>query len=348
MILNSKIKVLIVDDSALVRQTLKKELEKNPIIDITGAAPDAYFARDMIAKNKPDVILLDIEMPRMDGITFLRKLMQSYPIPTIIVSSLTRQNTELALEAMRCGAVDVISKPSEAYSVDEVIPMLIEKIKMASLVNVQKIHKQATQTIPVVLPKITSFVATTNRILVIGSSTGGTVALEKLLPTLPKNIPGMLIVQHIPPGFSKTFADRLNTISDVRVKEAENGDSVVIGQVLIAPGNRHMYLKRDGARYEVRLGDEEPLFHQRPSVELLFNSVAEQAGKSAVGILLTGMGVDGAQGLLNMRNAGARTIAQDEASSVVWGMPGKAVELGAAEFVLPLNEIVPKALELLK
>jgi len=346
MILSNKTNIMIVDDSALVRRVLSKELMKCPNFEVIGTAPDPYVARDMIAKKKPDVMLLDIEMPRMDGITFLRKMMQSLPIPTIIVSSLAQQGSTLALEAMRCGAVDVVTKPCEAYSIEEVIPLLIEKIKAAALVDVKKLQKQAATTSA--FAKITSFTATTNRILVIGSSTGGTVALEKILPTFPRNCPGTLIVQHIPAGFSKTFADRLNTICDVHVKEAQNGDSVVNGQILIAPGNYHMWLKRDGGRYEVSIGGGEPLHYQRPCVEHLFNSTAEQAGKSAVGIILTGMGSDGAQGLLNMRNAGARTIAQDEASSVVWGMPGSAVKLNAAEFVLPLDKIVPKAMELLR
>ena len=348
MILNNKIKILIVDDSALVRRVLSRELEKYPFIDIMGMASDPYVARDMIAKAKPDVMLLDVEMPRMDGITFLRKMMQSLPIPTIIVSSLTQQNSQLALEAMRCGAVDVVTKPCEAYSIEEVIPLLAEKIRAAALVNVRKIQQQATTHISAVSQKITSFTATTNKILVIGSSTGGTVALERILPTLPVNSPAVLITQHIPAGFSRTFAERLNTICKVKVKEAQNGDSVVSGQVLIAPGNFHMWLKRDGGRYEVRVGGGEPLHYQRPAVEHLFNSAAEQAGKSAVGVILTGMGSDGAEGMLNMRKAGCRTIAQDEASSVVWGMPGAAVKIDAAEFVLPLDKILPKALELLR
>ncbi|MDR0304540.1 MAG: chemotaxis response regulator protein-glutamate methylesterase [Chitinispirillales bacterium] len=346
MILSNKIKVMIVDDSALVRRVLSRELEKCPVIEIINTAPDPYVAREMITKNKPDVMLLDIEMPRMDGITFLRKIMQNFPIPTIIVSSLAQQSSQLALEALRCGAVDVVTKPCEAYSIEEVIPLLIEKIKTAVLVNVKKIQIQTSSS--TAFAKITSFTATTNRILVIGSSTGGTVALERILPSLPKNAPGTLVVQHIPAGFSRTFAERLNTICDVTVKEAKDGDSVVTGQVLIAPGNYHMWLKRDGGRYEVKIGNGEPLHYQRPCVEHLFNSTAEQAGKSAVGVILTGMGGDGAEGLLKMKKAGARTIAQDEASSVVWGMPGSAVKLNAAEFVLPLDKIVPKAMELLK
>jgi two-component system chemotaxis response regulator CheB len=337
---------MIVDDSALVRRVLSRELEKCPVIEIINTAPDPYVAREMITKNKPDVMLLDIEMPRMDGITFLRKIMQNFPIPTIIVSSLAQQSSQLALEALRCGAVDVVTKPCEAYSIEEVIPLLIEKIKTAVLVNVKKIQIQTSSS--TAFAKITSFTATTNRILVIGSSTGGTVALERILPSLPKNAPGTLVVQHIPAGFSRTFAERLNTICDVTVKEAKDGDSVVTGQVLIAPGNYHMWLKRDGGRYEVKIGNGEPLHYQRPCVEHLFNSTAEQAGKSAVGVILTGMGGDGAEGLLKMKKAGARTIAQDEASSVVWGMPGSAVKLNAAEFVLPLDKIVPKAMELLK
>jgi len=340
-----KTRVLIVDDSALVRRVLSREIEKDPSFEIAGLAPDPYVARDIIAKEKPDVMILDIEMPRMDGITFLRKMMQSVPIPTIIVSSLAQQGSQLAIEAMRCGAVDVVTKPCEAYSIEEVIPDLIRKIKSAALVNVRKMQQQAGAS---AYAKITSFAATTNKILVIGSSTGGTVALERILPTFPVNCPGTLIVQHIPAGFSRSLAERLNTTCDARIKEAENGDSVVPGQVLIAPGGYHMWLKRDGGRYEVKVGGGDPVHYQRPAVEHLFNSTAEQAGKSAVGILLTGMGADGAEGLLKMRNAGAHTIAQDEATSVVWGMPGAAVKINAAEFVLPLDKIVPKALELLR
>ena len=340
-----KTRILIVDDSALVRRVLSRELEKETSFEIVGLAPDPYVARDIIAKDKPDVMILDIEMPRMDGITFLRKMMQSLPIPTIIVSSLAQKGSQIALEAMRCGAVEVVAKPCEAYSIEEVIPDLIRKIKSAAMVNVGKIQMQAGASS---FAKITSFTATTNKILVIGSSTGGTVALEKILPTLPRNCPGTLIVQHIPAGFSRSLAERLNTTCDVRIKEAENGDSVVPGQVLIAPGGYHMWLKRDGGRYEVKIGLGDPVHYQRPAVEHLFNSTAEQAGKSAVGIILTGMGADGAEGLLKMRNAGARTIAQDEATSVVWGMPGAAVKINAAEFILPLDKVIPKALDLLK
>lgn len=340
------IKVLIVDDSAVVRQVLSRELSKVSDIEVIGTASDPYFARDKILSCKPDVITLDIEMPRMDGLTFLKKLMAQYPIPVIIVSSLTQKGGEIAMEALECGAVDVICKPGAAYTVGNISSILIDQIRAASRINLSKLSNRSS---PAPIKPISySMTATTNKILAIGASTGGTTAIEHVLLSMPSNAPGIVIVQHMPEKFTKAFADRLNKICDIEVHEAQNGDSVIPGRALIAPGNHHMILRRSGARYFVELKDTPPVFHQRPSVEVLFNSVAMFAGKNAVGIILTGMGTDGAQGLLEMRKAGAVTIAQDQDSSVVWGMPGEAVKIGAADHVLPLDSIAEKALSIMK
>jgi two-component system, chemotaxis family, protein-glutamate methylesterase/glutaminase len=340
------IKVLIVDDSAVVRQVLSTELSKTADIEIVGTASDPYFARDKIRSCKPDVITLDIEMPRMDGLTFLKKLMAQYPIPVIIVSSLTQKGGEIAMEALECGAVDVICKPGAAYTVGNITSILSDQIRAASKINLGKLRSQCTSA--PVKPISYSMTATTNKILAIGASTGGTTAIERVLLSMPSNAPGIVIVQHMPEKFTKAFADRLNKICDIEVHEAQSGDTVIPGRALIAPGNHHMILRRSGARYFVELKDTPPVFHQRPSVEVLFNSVAMFAGKNAVGVILTGMGTDGAQGLLEMRKAGAVTIAQDQRSSVVWGMPGEAVKIEAADHVLPLDSIAEKVLSIMK
>ncbi len=333
------IKVLIVDDSAIVRSVLTREITAAGDMEVVGTAPDPFVAREMIARCRPDVITLDLEMPRMDGITFLKKLMEHFPVPVIIVSSLAPKNSEMALIAIECGAVDVVAKPGIAYSIDQVVPDLLAKIRAAALISVDKLRKQlSTRT------SRGSLTVTTNKIIAIGASTGGTRALELILPTLPRTCPGVLITQHMPAGFTKSFADRLNTLCDVDVKEAEAGDAVLPGRILVAPGNYHMVLKRDGARYVVEIISGEQVHHQRPSVEVLFHSVARHAGKNSIGILLTGMGADGAVGLKAMRDAGAITVAQDKESSIVWGMPGEAVKIDAAQFVLPLMEIFPKIL----
>ncbi|MBD3420470.1 MAG: chemotaxis-specific protein-glutamate methyltransferase CheB [Chitinivibrionales bacterium] len=339
------IKVLVVDDSAIVRQILSRELARAEDIEVVGTAPDPYVARDKIVKLQPDVVTLDIEMPRMDGITFLTKLMKHYPLPTIIVSSLTPRGSAMCMEALAAGAVDVVSKPGTAYSVGDVSAILIDQVRAAATIpraKLQSMHAAA----PTPLRAQLSMTRTTNKIIAVGASTGGTVAIETLLQSLPPNSPGIVIVQHMPEKFTRSFADRLDQICEVQVKEAVCGDSVVSGQVLIAPGNYHTIVKRSGARYFVEVREGPPVFHQRPSVEVLFNSVARYAGANAVGIILTGMGADGACGLLNMREAGAPTIAQDEQSSIVWGMPGEAVKRNAAEFILPLNEIAGKSLHL--
>lgn len=343
MNLKKNIKVLIVDDSAIVRQVLVKALSQAKGIEVIGTAPDPYIAREKIVTLKPDVITLDIEMPRMDGLTFLSKLMTHYPIPTIIVSSLTKKGGDMALEALELGAVDVICKPGTAYSIDEITPILIERIKGASNVDLKKSELKNDSEKAKIVPK-QSLTRTTNKIIAIGASTGGTVAIEKVLMEMPGNCPGIVIVQHMPQTFTKSFAERLNSLCEMEVKEAEQGDSIAPGKVLIAPGNFHMVLKRSGARYYVDVISGPQVFHQRPSVEVLFNSVAKFAGSNAVGVILTGMGADGGSGLLNMKNAGAHTIAQDEKTSVVWGMPGEAVKLNAAEYILPLNKIAEKAL----
>lgn len=339
------IKVLIVDDSAFVRQIFQKELSKDPGIKVIGTAPDPYVARDMIIKEKPDVVTLDIEMPRMDGLTFLKKLMKYFPLPVIIVSSLTTKGGELAMEAMDTGAIDVLSKPGSAYTVGDMAVELIDKVKAAAYVDIKKRAMMARVKIEAAerAGKPTALAKTTNQILAIGSSTGGTVALEVILRRMPANSPGTVITQHMPQYFTKSFGERLNSISPMSVKEAEDGDSVTPGIALIAPGNKHMLLRRSGARYYVNVKDGPLVNRHRPAVDVMFKSVAESAGKNVIGVILTGMGGDGAKGMKIMHDAGAATIAQDEASCVVYGMPKVAVEMGGVDDVLPL-ESIPKAI----
>jgi two-component system, chemotaxis family, protein-glutamate methylesterase/glutaminase len=339
------IKVLIVDDSAVVRQVLSKELSKAPDIEVVATAVDPFSARDKILRYQPDVMTLDIEMPRMDGLTFLRKIMQYHPIPTIIVSSLTPKGSQMCADALDAGAIDVIAKPGESYTIGDMSSILIDQIRAASTVSFEKIdniRKNLKNNPPMQL----SLTRTTNKIIAMGASTGGTVAIEHVLKQMPKNTPGIVIVQHMPEKFTSSFADRLNKICDIDVKEAEDGDKIIPGRALIAPGNFHMVVKRSGAQYHVEIKDGPQVFHQRPSVEVLFNSVSKFVGSNAVGVILTGMGSDGAKGLKMMRDAGARTIAQDEQSCVVYGMPGEAVKAGAAEMIIPLHDIAERALHL--
>ncbi len=342
------IKVLIVDDSAVVRKVFSEQLSKQRGIEVVGTAPDPYVAREKIVKLKPDVITLDIEMPRMDGITFLKKLMQHYPLPVIIVSSLTSKGSKIALEALSLGALEVISKPSEAYSVGDMGVQLAEKIRAVYGVKLKPANSRMPERPMAGVIESKALSATTHKIIAIGASTGGTEAIKQVLIRLPRNSPGVVVVQHMPAQFTTSFAERLNELCPMTVKEAENGDTVTTGQVLIAPGNFHMLLKRSGARYyvEVKTG---PLVHyQRPAVDVLFKSVARFAGANALGIILTGMGKDGAAGLLEMKNAGAVNIAQDERSSVVFGMPKEAIAIGAADYVLDINSIAGKAISLLE
>lgn len=341
------IKVLIIDDSAMIRKVFEQELNKDPEINVVGTAPDPFVGRDKIVYLKPDVITLDIEMPRMDGLTFLGKLMKYYPIPVVVVSSLAKRGGDVALKAMELGAVEVISKPGSAYSVGDMSEQLIEKVKAASRVKVLKkpdeskiLSKEQNSALVASIA-----VKTTNKIIAIGASTGGTDALREVITRLPSNSPPVVIVQHMPQNFTKAFADRLNSISQVQVKEADDGEYLATGKVLIAPGNKHMEIRRSGINYYVTLFDGPMVFHQRPAVEILFNSVAKYAGQNAVGAILTGMGKDGAQGLLNMRNAGAATIAQDEKTCIVFGMPKEAIDIGAAQVIKPLQQITQTILD---
>ncbi len=340
------IRVLIVDDSAIVRKVFTAELSKEPDIEVVGTAPDPYVARDKIVRLDPDVITLDIEMPRMDGLTFLGKLMRYYPKPVIIVSSLTRNGSRLALEAVERGAVEVLAKPGEAYSVGDMSLQLVEKIRAAARVDMSRFRTPAAASVSAspVIPRVSTALAeTTNKVLAIGASTGGTEAIKFILTKLPARIPGTVIVQHMPPYFTTAFAERLNELCEFEVREARDGDVVHPDLALIAPGNFHTILFRSGAEYRVRVRGGPLVHQQRPAVDVLFRSVARHAGENAAGVILTGMGKDGAEGLLEMKKAGARTIAQDEASCVVFGMPREAIRAGAVDRVLSLDSI-PTAL----
>ncbi len=338
-----KIRVLIVDDSAIVRKIFSEELSKYPDIEVIGAAPDPFVARDKIVTLKPDVITLDVEMPRMDGITFLRKLMKYYPLPTIIVSSLTQKGGKLTLEALDIGAVDVIAKPGGSYSVGDMSAQLAEKIRVASRVNVVRKEEETPASAS---EPIRALAQTTNKVIAIGASTGGTEALKNVLTKMPSNSPGIVVVQHMPAHFTTAFAERLNGICQMSVKEAEDNDSVTPGTVLIAPGNYHMIFRRSGARYYVEIKTGPMVHHQRPAVDILFKSTAKYAGANAIGVILTGMGADGAEGLLEMKQAGASTIAQDEKSCVVFGMPKEAIKLGAADKIVPLDQIAQEIIRM--
>jgi len=347
-----RLKTLIVDDSAVVRQVLTEILGSDPDIEVIGAVANPFLAVDRMAENAPDVIVLDIEMPRMDGLTFLKKIMTQHPIPVVICSSLAGPGEETTFRALELGAVDIITKPqvgTREFLAESKI-RVCDAVKAAAKAKIGKIiprERLVKHTADVILPaKKVALTKTTDRVVVIGASTGGTEALKELITNLPLDCPGVAIVQHMPEHFTASFARRLNDLSCVTVKEAENGDSMLRGQVLIAPGNKHMLLKLSGARYFVEIRDGPLVSRHRPSVDVLFRSSARYAGKNAVGVILTGMGDDGARGLLEMREAGARTIAQDEKTSVVFGMPNEAIKLDAAEFVLPLNQINQKVIRL--
>lgn len=344
---SKKIRVLIVDDSAIVRKIFTEELSREHDIEVVGTAPDPYVARDKIISQRPDVIILDIEMPRMDGLTFLKKLMKYYPLPVIIVSSLTPEGSKMALDALESGAVDVLSKPGSAYSVGDMSTLLKEKIRVAVKANIKNFKNYITTNNFSNLEVIEPLSETTQKVIAIGASTGGTEAIKQILIHLPINVPGIVIVQHMPPNFTKAFAERLNQLCKIEVREARDGDSVINGVALIAPGNLHMLLRRSGSQYYVKLKDGPMVNHQRPAVDILFNSVAQNAGANAIGIILTGMGVDGADGLLKMREAGARTIAQDESTCVVFGMPKEAIRRGAVEKVLPIQQIPEEVVRLI-
>lgn len=341
-----KIRVLVVDDSAVVRKVFTDELSRCPDIEVVGTAPDPFVARDKILALAPDVVTLDVEMPRMDGITFLRKLMRHHPIPVVIVSSLTHSGGEVAMEALESGAVDVLAKPGSSFSVGDLSVELAEKIRGAA--SARRLLPLAPQ--PVVPPQGTGdspavfgLRDTTDQIVAVGASTGGTEAIRAVLSQLDTSTPGIAVVQHMPAQFTKSFAARLNAVCRIEVKEAEDNDLIQVGRALIAPGNQHMVVTWNGARYCVRIRTGPRVCRQRPSVDVLFHSVAEAAGRNAVGVILTGMGKDGADGLRSMHDRGAATIAQDEQSCVVFGMPREAIRAGAVDHVLPLSKI-PQAI----
>jgi two-component system chemotaxis response regulator CheB len=343
-----KIKVLIVDDSAIVREILKRGLSSDPMIEVVGTAPDVYVARDKIVLRKPDVLTLDIEMPRMDGIDFLKRLMPQYPLPVVVVSAMAAPGAKATLDALEHGAVDFVLKPSTKIGtqLSEMMGDLREKIKMASGVDVSKWKKQQPKIRRRSVSRV--LVGTTNKVIAIGASTGGTTALRQIINEFPTDIPGTVVVQHMPPVFTRLFADRLNQIARVEVKEAETGDRVLTGRVLIAPGEKHMEVHRSGGNYIVKCHEGEKVNGHCPSVEVLFDSVTRNVGSNAVGVLLTGMGKDGAEAMLGMRQAGARTYAQDEVSSVVFGMPKAAYECGGAEKLVNLDDINNSIIKALK
>lgn len=340
------INVLIVDDSATARAVLTEILSSDPEIGRIETAPDAYVARDKMVKNKPDVVCLDVEMPRMDGLTFLTKIMQHMPVPVVMVSSLTQKGAQTTLDALSAGAIDFVAKPhSNIYDgSEEIRHELLEKVKTAARAQVIK-HKNISDIKHLTYRGALS--ETTQKIVAIGASTGGTEALKEVLIQLPRNSPGIIIVQHMPANFTNQFAQRLNSLCEVEVKEAKNGDAVSIGQVLLAPGDLHMVLRRSGHRYYVQLGSGEKVSGHRPSVDVLFNSVGKAAGANAVGVILTGMGSDGAKGLLNMKKSGAKTIGQNEQSCVVYGMPKVAYELGGVDTQVSLGKIPKVILDLI-
>lgn len=354
--MSQKIRVLIVDDSAVVRQTLSQIVASDPLLEVMGTASDPYFAAKKIADETPDVITLDVEMPRMDGLTFLKKIMAQHPIPVVIISSLTDAATETGMKALEYGAVEIITKPqmNTKQFIEESRIRICDAIKAAAHAKLSRKRFAEPLTVEpklsadAVLPPVTSsqsMIKTTEIVIAVGASTGGTEALTVFLQALPMDCPGIIIVQHMPEKFTRSFANRLNEICKISVKEAENGDSVIRGRALIAPGNYHMLLKRSGARYYVEVKEGPLVNRHRPSVDVLFRSTARYAGANAIGVIMTGMGDDGARGLLEMHEAGAKTVAQDEKSCVVFGMPKEAIKLGAADKVLPLDSIAPFVLK---
>jgi two-component system chemotaxis response regulator CheB len=353
-----KIRVLIVDDSAVVRQTLEQILSSDPQIEVIGHAPDPYAAAEKIKHILPDVITLDVEMPRMDGLTFLRKIMSQHPIPVVMCSTLTGGHSETAIKALEYGAVEIITKPklgTKAF-LEESRINICDVVKAAAMSRVKR-RTAATATSAKVPPKLTAdavlaapasraMVQTTEKVVVVGASTGGTEALRDFLEAMPPDAPPLVIVQHMPENFTTAFANRLNTLCRITVKEAENNDSVVRGRALIAPGSKHILLKRSGARYYVEVKDGPLVSRHRPSVDVLFRSAARYAGKNAVGVIMTGMGDDGARGMKEMKDAGAMNIAQDEASCVVFGMPQEAIKHGGVDIIKPLKQIAAEVLRL--
>ncbi len=365
---SGKIRVLIVDDSALVRQLLGEMLAQDPGIEVVGTAADPYQAREKIKKLNPDVLTLDVEMPRMDGLTFLSNLMRLRPMPVLMVSSLTERGADATLRALELGAVDFVSKPKTdlAHTLADYAEEIVAKVKMASHARLRppaalpsprpSVAAIAERTVD---PKLSADAVlaraqpprhfkTTDKIIAIGASTGGTEAIKEVLIRLPVDTPGVVISQHIPEAFSGPFARRMDSLSPMTVFEAQDGQQILPGHVYIAPGDRHLLVVRDGARYVCKLSDGPPVNRHRPSVDVMFRSVAQNVGPNALGVILTGMGDDGARGLKEMHEAGAATVAQDEKTSVVWGMPGEAVKHGGVDQVLPLDAVAPALLHLVQ
>ncbi|MCP4521994.1 MAG: chemotaxis response regulator protein-glutamate methylesterase [Cytophagales bacterium] len=342
--MTKKIRVLVVDDSALVRETLTNILQSDEQIEVIGTASDPFIAAEVLRTQVPDVITLDIEMPRMDGLTFLRKIMSQHPIPVVIISSLTLKGSQIALKALEYGAVDLYTKSavSTKKDLEEASISLCDKVKAAASAKLTRksfTRKQISQDSKVVTTTSLSSLDTTDKVISIGASTGGTEALRAFLENMPLDCPGIVIVQHMPEMFTQQFAERLDSLCTITVKEAKDGDSVLRGQALICPGNKHMLLKRSGARYHVQIKDGPLVNRHRPSVDVLFRSTAKYAGKNAIGVIMTGMGNDGAKGMVEMKQAGAVNIAQDEATSVVFGMPKEAIKAGGVDHTLPLDKI---------
>ncbi|WP_207005626.1 protein-glutamate methylesterase/protein-glutamine glutaminase [Trinickia mobilis] len=337
-----KIKVLCVDDSALIRSLMTEIINSQPDMTVVATAPDPLVARELIKQHNPDVLTLDVEMPRMDGLDFLEKLMRLRPMPVVMVSSLTERGSEITLRALELGAVDFVTKPKVGIreGLLDYAEKLADKVRAAARARVRQAapaqHAAAAATHA---PLLNNPLLSTEKLIIVGASTGGTEAIREVLVPLPPDAPAVLIAQHMPPGFTKSFAQRLNGLCRISVKEAEHGERVLPGHAYIAPGHAHLLLARSGANYIAHLSDEPPVNRHRPSVDVLFRSAAQHAGKNAVGVILTGMGKDGAAGLLDMRNAGAYTLAQDEASCVVFGMPREAIAMGGADEVAPLSEM---------
>lgn len=341
------IKVLIVDDSALVRKLLTEIIARDPDFSVVGTARDPYEARDKIKELAPDVITLDVEMPRMDGLTFLQNLMRLRPMPVLMVSSLTERGADVTMAALEAGAVDFVTKPHAGLSdgLESLAAELCDKLRTAACANLRPRTEPRERSAKVVLAKDATF-KTTDRVICIGASTGGTEAVASILQRMPPDAPAILITQHIPETFSARFAARLNDECHIHVAEAQGGEQLLLGHAFVAKGNHHLRVRRSGAKYFCEVGQEDPVNRHRPSVHVLFESAAREAGHNAIGVILTGMGDDGAVGLKLMRDAGSATMAQDKASSVVWGMPGEAVRHGAAVEVLPLDSIAARLLEL--
>ncbi len=359
--MNKKIRLLIIDDSALIRQMLTKIFSASDDIEVVGSAVDPIVARDKIKKLNPDVLTLDIEMPRMDGLTFLRNLMRLRPMPVVMISTLTEKGAAVTLEALELGAVDFVAKPKVdvSNSLNEYAEDIIAKVKMAAKARVRALDnkkvvntaissapaKHSADAILKAKPSKTHF-RTTDKIIALGSSTGGTEALKEMVIGLPASTPAIVVSQHLPAAFSASFAKHVNEVTQMTACIAHDGQQILSGNIYIAPGDKHLMIIRDGARYICKLNDGPPVNRHKPSVEVMFRSVAQNVGSNAIGVMLTGMGADGAQAMLEMKQAGAVNIVQDEASSVVWGMPGEAFKLGAADHVLPLDKVAAKILTL--